>query len=351
MRKKILVFVLVLSAVFSLTGCSFLDYQKANFAFDRGDYAAAGEIFQSLDGYLDSADRFRECVYQLALSDLNNKQFENAIAVFQALGSYRDSADKLRECGYQLALDRLYSKNYQSAIAGFEALGDYKDSMLQLETATDCLIRERLVGSWSCDAMDYSGVMTASVLSGMQGLGTLNKEECSAFYPGSECVLRGLAAFDEYGNFSVTLTEEDCQRALRDLDATLHPVFSDLMAAVVKKQVEEQGSSIEELESYYGIYNMEDLIAKLYNMDLDAMYNSVFPSIFSKGIGSLSSNGTYTVEGGMILLRTSAGNEVARLDLTEDTLCFTGDGVRLGESNEPLRSSVLNAYPQTFTRR
>lgn len=307
-------FVLVLAAVFSLTGCSFIDYQKANFAFNRGDYAAAGEQFQ-------------------------------------ALGSYLDSADKLWECVYQLALNRMYSRDYASAMAGFAVLGDYKDSLLQYETARDALIRERVVGSWSCTEMDYSSVMTASVLSGLQALGTLTQEECAAFYSGSDCVLSGLAAFDEFGNFSVALTEESCQAALDALDAALRPVFPELMTAVVKKQVEEQGSSLEELQEYYGIYDMNALIAKLYNQELDALYGTVFTSLFSKGIGNISSSGTYTVEGGKLLLRTSAGNEVARLDLETDTLCFTGDGVRLGESNEPLRSSVLNAYPQSFTRR
>ena len=121
-------------------------YHDAEELYASGDYGAAIDAFEDLEGYRDSAERAEQCrreLYALGEQYLNEGAFDDAIDCFELLGEYRDSKDRIKEVEqerrYHQAEEAFVAENYERAIELFENLGDYKDSSDKVENTIAAL--------------------------------------------------------------------------------------------------------------------------------------------------------------------------------------------------------------------
>lgn len=66
--------------------------------------------------------------YNMAVTAVENKNYDEAIAIFEELGDYSDSADKIPETKYKKADQCESNQNYEMAVQIFVELDDYSDS-------------------------------------------------------------------------------------------------------------------------------------------------------------------------------------------------------------------------------
>ena len=125
-------------------------YQKAQQLMDDGEYPAAAEAFDALDGYDDSADKAQEARhlqemaqdYQAAQQLMDDGEYLAAAEAFDALDGYDDSADKAQEArhlqemaqDYQAAQQLMDDGKYMQAMWAFSAL-DFRDSAEKAQEA------------------------------------------------------------------------------------------------------------------------------------------------------------------------------------------------------------------------
>lgn len=123
MKKKCLLTLLILTMLFSLTGCNAQDYKEAKQLYKDGDYAAGIEIFESLGTYMDSPKQVNEGYYQLALIAMTEEDYQTAIDLFTKLEDYKDSPDKLVEI-QDILLARKLAGSWNAQYNGISALID-----------------------------------------------------------------------------------------------------------------------------------------------------------------------------------------------------------------------------------
>lgn len=316
MEKKLcrfLALVLALAVVFSLTGCASGDYKKAVSAFERGDYAEAGEMFRTL-------------------------------------GDYEDSAKKLTECDYQMALAALYDEKYEEAAAAFGQLGDYKDSEKRRNEANTEIVKQAVLGEWICEDVDNTAVIKASIAYQLSSLGILTEEEFFEYFPISDFVITQTIEFTDLGGCTVSITEESCEKAMEELDETLRAGFSEFVVKILTRELEAQGLTFDQVASFYGSGDLNELFLAVTGMELDEMYDMAFGPIAQMGVEDFTTRGSYAVEDGRIILHENGGSEIAELDMEADTLILTGEGVDTGDVSEELAEAIMDAYPQVYTR-
>lgn len=66
--------------------------------------------------------------YNMAVTAVENKNYDEAIAIFEELGDYSDSVDKIPETKYKKADQCESNQNYEMAVQIFVELDDYSDS-------------------------------------------------------------------------------------------------------------------------------------------------------------------------------------------------------------------------------
>ena len=137
-------------------------YNSAVSLIDAKQYDEAIAVLQELVDYKDSVQQIQiaekgkqevlnATAYEKAVSLLEKKDYESAVLAFEALGEYSDSAKLLIESKYQYALKLMQSKNYGKAVTIFSGLNDYADSK---EMACEC---EYLRAMELIAQEDYSG--------------------------------------------------------------------------------------------------------------------------------------------------------------------------------------------------
>ena len=126
------------------------DYQSAQQFMDNGNYLAAAEAFEALDGFEDSAEKAQEArrllemvqSYQAAQQLMDGGKYLTAAEAFEALGSYEDSAEKAQEAKNSYLLH-----NRQTFAAGwYHTVGLCNDGAMV--SAGDNYYGKRNVGSW-----------------------------------------------------------------------------------------------------------------------------------------------------------------------------------------------------------
>ena len=103
--------------------------------FDRGETAAAWEIYRTLDPQYRTHDAEYQALYEAAEALLADRQYRAAADAFAALGGYSDSAQRSAgaiEAGYAdryaQAQALQASGDFDAAYDMYAALGDYRDS-------------------------------------------------------------------------------------------------------------------------------------------------------------------------------------------------------------------------------
>lgn len=105
-------------------------YEYASDMMEDGNYAAAAEYFEKaaeLD-FKDSADKAKECYYNVGNTYKSEGKYDEAIEAYDKAGDYTGAADAANECRYEKAVSYMGEGDYDNAISCFEALGSYSDS-------------------------------------------------------------------------------------------------------------------------------------------------------------------------------------------------------------------------------
>ena len=118
-------------------------YMEAQRLLDEGEYSAAAEAFDTLNGFADSADKAQEAHmqemaqnYRAAQQLINDGEYLAAAEAFDALEGFEDSADKAQEArhlqemaqDYQAAQQLIDNGEYLAAAEAFDALEGFEDS-------------------------------------------------------------------------------------------------------------------------------------------------------------------------------------------------------------------------------
>lgn len=118
----------VLVVAILLVGVPMYRYSQAKNLMESGNYWAAMEAFENMDGYRDSESRATECYYLYGKSLLDSGACQEAKEVFQNLDSYQDSVTMITECDYCQANIWLQEGKYEEAKTAFTLIATYKDS-------------------------------------------------------------------------------------------------------------------------------------------------------------------------------------------------------------------------------
>lgn len=115
-------------------------YAAAGQALQNGEYDTAKELFQGLGAYRNAPEMALACIYRSAELLRCGGQIQEAYALYQTLNTYADSADKQRECAYQMALDKTARfletgelADAQDALDSLAKLTGYGDADARLE--------------------------------------------------------------------------------------------------------------------------------------------------------------------------------------------------------------------------
>ena len=136
-------------------------YKKAVALFEAEEYDEAIVVFESLDGYKDSAEQIitakkekvqkeeaerakqieeaNSAAYAAAISLFEDKEYDEAIKAFQKLGDYKDSRAQIavikeakNNDAYSAAMELFNAGKFDQAEEAFTSLSGYKDSESQI---------------------------------------------------------------------------------------------------------------------------------------------------------------------------------------------------------------------------
>ena len=131
--------------------CRQIVYDEAVTQFNNGDYETAKILFTELGHYKDSESQISTCenaqvekenaeMYATAEELLNIKDYDGAISLFSYLGDYKDSRERVEETekakkdnDYMRAEELFESGSFDRALEIFKSLGDYRDSNTKVE--------------------------------------------------------------------------------------------------------------------------------------------------------------------------------------------------------------------------
>lgn len=97
-------------------------YNAAVKLMENGEYDAAIDAFEAMNGYKDSSNQITECKYRSAVELMDKEEYSEARREFQRLGEYKDSKERVSQCE---ELDK--EKRYLDAVALMES-GDYVEA-------------------------------------------------------------------------------------------------------------------------------------------------------------------------------------------------------------------------------
>ena len=109
-------------------------YNAAVTLMDSKDYEAAIAEFEALNGYKDSKEKILECNYQKALPLIDAGEYEAALALFTDLGEDQESSEMIKKIKeeqknyiYDKAIKNIETGNCDEAFELFSTIKDYKD--------------------------------------------------------------------------------------------------------------------------------------------------------------------------------------------------------------------------------
>lgn len=130
--KRILAALAAVVLCVSMTGCSALDYMKANRLYNKEQYAQALPLYESLQGFADSDKMASICAqkadYAAAEDFFAAGEYEQALPLYEELEMYADSPLKAIRCRYENGLRYLEKGDYAQAVTWLAPLGNYEDS-------------------------------------------------------------------------------------------------------------------------------------------------------------------------------------------------------------------------------
>ena len=279
--RKTIVALLIMAFALSLTGCSVIDYGKAAKLMKSGDYTAASEMFK-------------------------------------ALGDYKDSAEQASACDYQLADAAFETGDHDTARELFAGISGYKDSAARADEAGDLAILKKLTGSWVAKDVDISGQFIDAFSSWLVSSGSDDLAACFDF---SALAVNYNLEFTEKVTFVLSVDQDSFNDVIDDVFVSLNAGMLKYAEAIYTQLAEENGMTLEALMSYYGVSTTEELFAVDMGMDVDSYLSSILSrdSLMSMA-EDLATNGTFSVDSGVISMTIGKETEAAAYDAAADTV-------------------------------
>ena len=115
-------------------------YDIAVAEFNNKNYEEASKIFSKLKGFKDSDKKLLECgsvsIYETAVGLMNEGKYQEALSKFKTVSFYKDSINIIKECErnntYEMAINLFNNKSYLEAKEQFENIKEFKDSSNKL---------------------------------------------------------------------------------------------------------------------------------------------------------------------------------------------------------------------------
>lgn len=123
-------------------------YSDALSLMEEKKYEEAVAIFDGISDYKDSDEKRKESLFLYAISCQNDQQYEKAITVFEQIKGYKESDEKIEECEiaildnkYNAAVALMNEGKYENAITAFEEISTHKDSKTQITVCMSTLAK------------------------------------------------------------------------------------------------------------------------------------------------------------------------------------------------------------------
>ena len=131
-RKVILIVAVIVffatgGFLFFKYGIPYINYQSAVTDMNKGNYDTAIEKFEDMNGYLDSNNLKKKCMYIKALNQFYAGDYKSAAALFSKIEGYEDSAQKYIDSLTAMGDSYLEEEEYDMALDLYTQVGlDYK---------------------------------------------------------------------------------------------------------------------------------------------------------------------------------------------------------------------------------
>lgn len=107
-------------------------YNKAEKAFENGNYEKAIRYYTAVGNYKDAESRLEEAnaanCYVSALGLMDQGNYEEAKSELELADGYKDSAQLIKQCDYSMAEGFVKTGDYLAAAESFKAAGNYEDA-------------------------------------------------------------------------------------------------------------------------------------------------------------------------------------------------------------------------------
>lgn len=253
--KKVFALLLMLALVLSLTACDSSDYKEAMELFNSEKYSDAVTIFEELGDYEDSAQMALKCKYEMALSFIEDGEFDSAKELLVALDDYENCPELLKSIPWKTF--HAYLKEEGSV----EIKNPDPEYTVKLATSGD-----DIVASYLFDAKDVGMYMYCAVV--LTEDGTNNELTANATFSFLAAYMADEASTIWDTNSykrgdTVTWTEYNCTGKKADgssLDAGTTGLCHDPEASLerltdgIKKVLDESGLGIKMADIGFGSY-------------------------------------------------------------------------------------------------
>jgi hypothetical protein len=106
----------------------YFTYTRANALFEKGEYASASVLYEKLGKYKDSASKGLEAQYHVSVAKMGLGEFSPACTFFERY-NVLDSAQKYKECMYDWAKSEAAKGQYVVAASKMNEISGYLDSL------------------------------------------------------------------------------------------------------------------------------------------------------------------------------------------------------------------------------
>lgn len=97
--KSIMIFIIIVTIMLCIISIPIgidMQYNGAIKDFEAGNYVAAYKIFDKFDGYRDSEEKKKDCIYGQALKAVKKKKYIKAYKLFMRIEDYGDTKEQMK---------------------------------------------------------------------------------------------------------------------------------------------------------------------------------------------------------------------------------------------------------------
>ena len=128
MYKKCLLICWFAAILCLFTGCNYSTYKNACTAMAYHDYATAYASFIEIPTYKDSEALLTECLYQIALENIDDEDYLTAYSTLLNIPHYKDASEKITYCSNMIGRESVITKypEISQAIAKMDSNAVYE---------------------------------------------------------------------------------------------------------------------------------------------------------------------------------------------------------------------------------